>query len=439
MPIKFVTWPQVREEIYSVNKKLFHIIEQIDPDPSYKLIKIKYPYGEKICDLGTLQTPTALGRYFRLDHPETSEAFRKVLTYAPTPLVLQLKNESEIFIDMGSRIVPLNVFKPGDLYGHIDSLSNTKHCPIAPVWNITSGVRSVFMLPKITSNQGHHRLRVECGVDPSPPKYLKDHWYTFKKIVQNSTAHQWSTQIIVFTDQWLREKHDVNWLKLHNFLLKETWKTAQLMQLRDEMSVLWETFAQVFSDKALVINPYIVGTIKHLIYLAGGAIPGFRPSNQETHALPGRTIEKAYEEIYGMKDYFPTIMMPSKLNVSNQYCPIYYSMNYPTLQECSPLIKRTANVITDLRDVKNLLSTLEYVLENEKKLYNTLTYKLMKSSLFEFFHREKDRFGDISDSKEQLANDPNLNPTHIHYNKQKTFSMTSPFLRSCIRIRKKAT
>jgi hypothetical protein len=116
------SWSDFRQAVKNVNVELFQIIEQISPSKKFKLYEVTYGYGEKITDLGTVCLPDSTGELFKLNAPELPDSYREQLGYCPTPLILQLTNGSEVFVDTQERIIPLNIFTPGDLYGLFESI-----------------------------------------------------------------------------------------------------------------------------------------------------------------------------------------------------------------------------------------------------------------------------------------------------------------------------
>ncbi len=425
------SWIDFRDDVKKVDAELYEIIEQISPNQKYKLIEATYLYGEKITDLGTICLPDKDGRLHRLDDSRLPDKYREQLGYCPTPLILQLTNGSEVFVDTGERIIPLNVFTPGDLYGLFEAIMPMTGCPIAPCWSVTSGARSVFLGASVADAIGQKRLRAEYGVNQGTRKKLSDQWNILKVIANRSNLDSpWTSKILIFTKEWIEQKQDdIGWLRFHNYLFKKSWIQSKYMRSKSELSIMWEAFASAVRDRNLKPGPYILDTIMHNIFLANGAVPGFIPADTSELLLPSRSIEYAYENIYMLKDYASIVMHPWRLGVMEKYCSVYYSLAYPTMLEGTPAIRHAPSIISEMRDIKMLMQTLERILEKK----GTLTYNLIKNVVFEYYHTEEDKFREISNSKDLVEVDPYLAESMNRF-KVKIFPYQGPFFRGCIRV-----
>ncbi len=77
-------WVDVRDDVRRVNKAFFDIIEQISPDRSLPIYKLRYRYGEKIVDRGTFQFPSNSIRHVSVFSKQELEDFN----YCAIPLHL---------------------------------------------------------------------------------------------------------------------------------------------------------------------------------------------------------------------------------------------------------------------------------------------------------------------------------------------------------------
>lgn len=55
--IQEISWQEARTRVYSVDKTLAGLIDDISPHKSYKLIKVVYSYGDLIFKDGVLHLP----------------------------------------------------------------------------------------------------------------------------------------------------------------------------------------------------------------------------------------------------------------------------------------------------------------------------------------------------------------------------------------------
>lgn len=428
------SWKDFRDEVKKVEPELFQKIEQIDPNEKYKLLKIAYPYGEKITNLGSICIPNEDGGVHALYDSRTSEHYKKLLDYCPTPLILQLKNSSEVFVEAGDRIIPLNVFKPGDLYGLFEIMVPLTGCPFMPCWSVTSGARSAFMGAKITDAVSHKRLRSEFGIPEDPPAKLVDQWEYLKIIANRSLAKSpWVSEVLIFTRDWfVPNENDINWLRFHHYLAKKSWHQSRSMRIRSEFSIMWETFNSAVGIRRLKPTPYTLSSVMHNLFLANSAIPGFKPADNSELLLPTSVIENAYESVYQLKDYAPIVMVPVVLG-KDEDNSIYYSLAYPTLLEGTPAIRKRPNIIVELRDIRKLMLMLDNTLEQH---HDGHIFEFTKNTKFNFFHTEIDKFGEISHSKEIIKTDPLIISTMKRF-KNKIFPYQGPFFHGFIQISKK--
>jgi len=429
--LKEGTWLDFREKVKKVEPELFKIIEKISPDNKYKLIQADYLFGESITDLGTICVPNQNGRLVRLDDLSVSSKLKDQLGYCPTPLILQLENASEVFVDAEGRIIPLNVFHEGDLYGLYEILVPFTGCLAIPCWSITSGARSVFMASKVSDAIGHKKLKKEYGLTIESPKSLADQWHVIKELANCiKKENPWKTKVLIFTKKWFEDKKDnIHWLQFQNYLMKKAWWQSRSNRADIEYSITWERLAKEVKTKKLRPNSYIVDTVKHLMLLTTGMRPGFRPAENEL-LFPTRIIENAYTNIYGLKEYAAFVMQPYFFNNKNGFLPVYYSMTYPTLLLGSPDIRKSAKTMTELREVMALLKVFSQILGFcEDRIYQTL-----KNIEFKYFHSDKDRLGMVLSNQNIAKKDIIISKALKTKFKGKIFPSYGPFFRGCIKV-----
>jgi hypothetical protein len=425
-----VTWDQIRLNVQKVNPELFAIIEQISPAERYKLFKISYLYGEKITDLGTICVPNKFGKLVRLDDKDVDEKLKKQLDYCPTPLIMQLNNCSEVFIEAGERIIPLNVFNPGDLYGLFEAIVPLTGAPMYPCWSVTSGGRSVFFAAKVTDAVGHKKLKAEFGIKQNPPQTLTDQWKIFR-MINNRSPQPWFCEVLVFPSTWIKKRdNDISWLRFQNYLLTKAWIQSRNTRAKAEYSAMWESFSSAVCSRNLKPGPYIVNTVMHLLFLANSTAPGFKVINNENNILPFTLIEKAYLEVYKLRGYAPLILRPCMLAAGDT--AIYYSMAYPTLYEGTPAIRHKPNIISEVREVKMLMEMLQRVVEKQNKYL----FGFMRGIQFEYYHSDKDTFEELKNSNDITNDDPLIHEILATKHEEKKFPSYGQFFRGCIRISK---
>ncbi|MFN7096379.1 MAG: hypothetical protein ACK4PR_02295 [Gammaproteobacteria bacterium] len=422
-----MVWADVRAQVKQVNPVLFNIIEQISPSKKYCLYKIRYPYGQNVTQYGTLMVPDDNGNYSRLDSSHISTDIKTALGYAITPLILQLQKYNEIYFEFMGRTNPLDIFFPGDLYGLFEAISGITGTNIYPTWHVSSGVRSTFMLPNISNQTFHTRMQKKLGYDIPFPQKLSDHWHVFNAIAaQIMTPADWYSEILVFSGDWVdAQTEDANWLQFQKHLLIKSWQQASYRVNRIEMMSMWERFSRQYSAEHL--PSYLIDLVKHILAITTGDVPGFIPVLNETEALPAHAIETAYLENYGLKNTLPTIMIPHRMKPESQ-APTYFSLSHPTILSEHFHYENPRNILEDLHNVSNLLSSIK------KHAAHTKSLAMLNQYNFNCYHAKGDDQQILSLS-EIVKHDPTLAKIYAaHPNKQ--LPCGSKFLTGCVSITK---
>lgn len=428
--VDVVEWSEIRNEVKKVNPELGRIIDQISPDKKHKLLKARYKFGDKIVDEGKLNLPTLHGEIVPIDSPYVSTALKNYLDYSAIPLSLILEKSNEVFVTAGERVIPLNYFMPGDLFGLFEAIDLIQ-AVAKPRWTVTSGARSIFMLPRVTDDVGYKRIRRNYNINIETPKSLSEQADFFTKIVNHSKfSDSWCNEILFFPKNWLHKANDnKGWSNFDRYLLRESWIQQQLFRDTVEFGLMWASFTSAIINRNLKPRPYLVDTIKHLISIANGVTVAFKPATDDL-GLPIQIIQEVMLNDYGLKNYIPSIIQPCKFNGKE---PVYYSLAYPTVLGSMPHSKNAPSIIEDERDIKRLIETLINALKDQRGGI----YDPIQNVNYEFFHGDKDRDNEIQSTMEMHVTDPRF--THMSYidDGKKEFCSTAPFLRGCIKISSK--
>ena len=123
-------------------------------------------------------------------------------------------------------------------------------------------------------------------------------------------------------------------------------------------------------------------------------------------------------------------MTPSKIG-ANDNSAIYYSLGYPSLIEGTPTIRKPPSIITELREVKKLMSIFNEI--SQEKIQNSSYLKNISN--YEYYHSEDDPFGEIKNSQDILYASREIKEELEKQYQNKTFSTYNQFFRGCISIR----
>lgn len=419
-------WSEVKDEVYKINPELAEKCDHVSKYRECTLFKIQYPYGAFIVDKGVFHLPTTDGKLIPISDERIPKCLKEKLAYSHIPLSLILNNLNEVFIKIQNRIVSLNVLVSGELFGLfeiINILNQTSELDL-PIWNVSAGARSTFMIPSISDATNHNRIKKKLGADVHNPLSLSDHWRTFVDINKYSNNY-WYNTILVFSKEWFIDQDDPGYIGLYKYLVSQCWKQFQLLEDFTDFSLLWSFFTHAINKRNLKPRPYLIDTIKHLILISKGVAIAFRPSTDNI-ALPMNLIQQTYTDDYGLKDYIPNIMQPEKLTQNNK---IYYSLSFPTLFDSSPYFRNPPSIIEDQREIKKLLDILINIIHQVQ----SHSVNSLRNIKFELFHSNNDPYGQILSSKIIPESDPRFliyNDSH----KPRVFCSSASFFNGCIAI-----
>lgn len=424
--IQPISWINIRRKVASANSELTKIIDEINPSPQNRLFLATYSYGDIIVNKGIVQLPNESGELLKITDNKTNKIMQSQLHYNSIPLFLTLEGDNEVFLENNDRIIPLNLFHAGSLLGIFESLNFIFGNTTTSKWSVSAGARSIFMLPKISDTVSLKRLKKSFHLPSTTRlKYISDHWWVFKEIVANiSIKKPWKNEVLFFPKSWLNNKTP-KWQKFREYLFKQGWQQAQFSIGKIEQSLLWESFAEAISRRNLKPRPYLTDQAKHILSMCSGKLPGFRPSQKNDSAAPISLLKQIFLDTYQIKNHHPTIMHASPLNTfDNKH--LYYSINYPTLLDGSIYNKNTNTIMLDLKEIKLLLDTLKDFSKRHPDFQNSV----IDNVNIDYFHSNTD--SEIHDCKNIPIDDGDFTEKGAF-----SFCTTSPFLKGCIRLKKK--
>ena len=402
------TWKDFSQDVHTANPTLAALIDELNPDKSFQLIKAKYLYGESITELGSICVPNAEGQNVPYTDSSVTPDLQKALGYCPTPLVLQLQNCSEVYSTAQERIIPLNVFYPGDMFALFEILTPLTGSPIKPYWNVSSGVRSVFMSPKVSNSRGHGRLRKHYQFPHGTTTNLQDQWYILKDIVNRLEPNEspWHSEVLIFTARWFEcQDNNVAWLRFYNFLLEQSWIQSRNTRITYELAPFWAEYISYLGKKNYAPSIYTANTLLNCLYIAHGTASGFNIiGGEDSLRLPNKKIEYAYEEIYGeLRGYIPAIIAACPRHHANNR-PLYYSLNHHSALNGAPEMRSRSNSnMTDLKQLQDYTELLQKAFPDQEIL-NTL----FNGMEFNFYHYDEDELHSIKSTQDLASTDVNI-------------------------------
>ena len=428
--VEEVSWDAIRETVLSKNPDL---AKAIDPLNTKKMpfYKARYRYGCEIVDKGTFYLPCKNGRLVSINDKTVPDTLRNKVNYSSIPLCLVLSRSNEVYVETSERVIPLNYFLPGDLFGVFESMNfMTGNNSQTALWSVSSGARSTFLLPRISDTIGHNKMRKKLGLVAKAPTSLFEHQKVFTQIVSRynqDTAEDalWENEILILPkDLFSSTKSDT--LELYKFMISICWQQSQLFQDSIEFNLRWSSFSEELGNRNLKPRVHIVAMVKFLYSIGAGSNLAFIP-NSNLDALPADIIERVYTEIYGLKHYFPTIMVPCKFN--SKTSPVYSSLALPTVLESSPYVKNQPSIMEDTREIRKLLRiSAQSMIRNNPHLQKNGT-----DLIYDFFHPEEDTLNEVRRSADIVKEDSRFALLSSQY-KDRVPCDNAPFFRGCIRI-----
>lgn len=435
--IQEYTWGEIREEICAVNPALSEIIDEIDPPKDHTFFKVAYPFGAHVLKKSLLMLPDKSGRILPAEEACKDYSFsaERLLYSGTMPMGVLLNNTLEQHITFSDRVLPYDYFEAGKVFALWKVLDPQITLHGARVWDVTSGARSIFLLPKISDEVSFKRLKREFQLRSSTPRSLFEQWGVFKEVAQNSEFKtQWRSNLLFFSREWLQHSNDqsLKWLKFNNFLYKTVWAGSQFPRNYVIYNLL---FSQAQQEKNLRPNPYLADTVKHIIAMSMGSATGFLVANDESCA-PLYELERVFTEVYGLRNDYAAIFMRPGRYIAESDKTMYYSLRYPTALEFSPRSRNLSSTLKDLLEVKHILDMVKASLLSRADIENTPVMRALKTQQFDFFHSESDSLGEVTQSSEAPILDLSLQSV-LGRQKGKVFCESSQFFKGCVSVRDK--
>ncbi len=428
-----LTWSNARNIILkSCGKELVDIIDEISPDDRFKLIKFQFPYGTKIVEDGVMRFPIDQDTLLPVTDSRLPDFIKKNLCYLTVPLGIITKNIFEIYHECGDKLFSLYVINHGLQLGIWEFFG------ASTPYSITSGARSAYMIPRISITTLHNNLKKKYNITSTVPTRLIDQWNVFKELANSKTFNKnWNTEILVLNKEWFEELNKKNpskgWLRLKNHLYQRSWDHTNVARKKLLTDFYWQAIVKNFGGKKRKCNPYVIDTLKHLLFIIIGALPASMPFDGDESYGPFNRIQEIYENDYGV-EYIPTIMLPTYLSFDNKL-PVYYSIQTPTLLNTTLKSKYVTSNMDDLRDLKDLVN--DFVKESANisiKINNVFIRDMLNKVHFNFYHIDRFAYGGIINPTSSLPeSDKRFLYDGIEGNNNK-FAANGTFIRGCVKI-----
>lgn len=429
--LKRYTWDEVRKDIKKVDQKLATVIDEISPPDSHSLYIGEYPYGDLILNKGIFQVINDDGLLVPLSHSSIDSEVQQDLSYTGTiPVGIINQNSIETFFIFENRTIPSSFYTSGGIISLWSVFEGNNSYQVGPLWSISSGARTVCMLPKITDKACYETLQHKYSIKQPTPRTLGEHWKLFTSIANHKAfSQEWSSKIIYFSKRWFEHKDDRAWASFYQLLLKKAWDDSTIKR---NQFIFDFAFSLAQKSCGLKPNPYLADTVKHLVNICMGGLPGFKPATDNT-AAPVAGLQKTYIEDYGLKK-LPIIMQPYHFSWPSKE-PLYYSLEMPTTTIFSPRSSNGVTRMVDMRELKHLLEVFfSEILNCNLMVEKTPLFKLAKSVQYNFYHTDEDKYSEITPVTEMVALDSRFNKLLYNTDSDLAISEFASFFRGCISL-----
>lgn len=420
MSLQRIGWDEVKESFFASNPLVAAQIDVISENKRPSLYLARYSFGELIVKEGLFHLP---------ENTQISNDMREDITYDVFPVLFNLNRTLEVFLKSSQMTYPVDVLQPGRVFGCWSILDKHSGSSLyhEKILNLAAGCRTIFILPKVTDASSHSKMQRLLNLeDAYPPYNLFDHGSIFKDIAASSKiACNWVCEVLIFGKKWKNQLEAGELKELYQALLQQEWNDTRILRDQIRLGCMWTVLAEAQAKTHLKPNAYAMDTLKHIVNIAANIALGFAPLAEKDEMMaPVASIQNAYLQYYGLKQYIPTLFAPAYLS---SCLAVYYSFLSPTLLSLSPN-HNFRNTLEDQRNVRNILNLFQQSLSNYPVYQKFMLHEIQ----FQFFHFEADPTHNILSVDNLLHFDTTLN--QFAQNSNLNFAENGPFLRACIRI-----
>jgi len=392
-----VSWQDVRKQVKILAPDIFEAIEQLEPDSSYKLYKIKYPYGATILGKnGAFHVPNAKGHLVPLDDASLNPKLQEELGYNwnGLPMSLIMAGQVDLFVgDTNSQIEIYYPCKAGVVAALRGVLDPPQSYQARHFWRMSSGTRLPFLLASIADNASFTRLRKHFNLRLHKPVTQQEQWQFFVEMANHEAfPHPWFSEILAFSKQWLKPRKDNAWNLFHLALLKRAWKTSEYSRNAYPINKIWEKFTSEIRNKQ--VTHLILATSRYIIEASLGQVPLHVIADETNVAGPFNEITSLLLDVYQLKKYAPIVMVTGSFDRNNGY-PGFVSIQMPNLKSNLVSPNKSNKMIADMREIKYVVTQLVKKIDSGHINVNDTPFTDLNRIAFDFYHADEDKHREL--------------------------------------------
>lgn len=409
--IESAQWSRFRQMVGSVNTDLCRVLEHPLIDECCEFVPLEYGFGDLVVQDSQLQIPRSTVLSTPINDPDDC-------------FFLVLNKPLEQFFVSYSRIISLNIFYPGSVI-HLPQCQRALAGDFDLPWQLSAGIRTLFLLPKITDNMGYNRLRLAYQLTAMKPlRNLYDQWHLFRQIAQHpDIARSWRANLLM-----IRKKPGLNperaavWQRIRDYVEDDKNKLELGYSRPIASDILWQRFLEIADPRRFKLKSHLVETIKYLCAICNGLAPGFVPANQQNTVAPIADLQQAFTEVYKLRNYIPTFMHLSYLEHSTPQM-LYYSLAVPLFVNHHVTCAAMPTSQRELFELKQVIDAMK----GHIKSWKLEQYRL------KFCHVLSNEVLGLESSLSIPEEDPRFLADH---GEDREFCPSSIFWRGCIRLQK---
>lgn len=427
--ISLLTWDEAGSQVQKNDPELYRIIDKIGPSADLKLYKMTYHFGDTIYADGKFHVPDDMSNStIPLAHASIPISVKQELAYQPMPLGFLLTKSLEVYRTLGTKISPIAHRNRGLELGIWETFS-------PPVPNIvTAGARSIFMLPKISDNYYHNRLKAVGVKSKAPINYFDQHQVFIEIAHHASKEDPWKCDILFFDETWKKRIfNNEKWKDFKLFLFEKGFSHSQTQRVIGTFETALNNFFKKIQTSRIKYAPHTIDLFKHLLLILSGSVPAFKPIEGNNDAAPVTSIYNAYLNIYDLKNYYPTIVYADYLNLEKDDA-VYYSLKTQAHLETGGHQRQLDTFKKELIELIDLVERFTAELKSGNLGEgNEYLLSLFNKVRFTYFHYDNcSEYGILNTSimhtlDSRLCFTPTLGNDRI-------FSDRNPFVGGCVKV-----
>lgn len=436
LDIEILSWGEKVEEIIANNNPIVYELIKDSITKKDEFMLASYHYGDGFLNAGKLHLPLNDGGTVPYIPENFSSSVRKFIGdgYALLPFGLVVKGYFDVYWKSSDKVIPRGGLTPGVLCGTRELVSEPKNFNFKNAWNVSSGSRTLALLPSIKDEIRFKSLNRHYNIGSTIPQSFNDHFDLFKSLYQASDT-QWKSTLLFFSEKLVQKLSTrKNFKEFREYIYKWFMDATCFDRNKSSFEFIWEQFIRHLEKSGVKKKVYIYNIAKYLLLVALGEEFAFTPATTDNVA-PVSFFQQAFTDHYKLA-YSPSLIHSTKLNKAIKGEALYYSLQYPIHQDPFPTKNSAATGVDDIRELKELHQWFFEFIESPDGTCarESIISNITDNTNFEYFHTVQDHLKYIATSQEVTALDPRLSKGSRN---GKGFCHASTFFKGCVKVQNK--